>query len=324
MLMCSNIVFLNCIGSYFYSIFSHLEKSNSNNTLLLYLAASHLEYQRINVEKIRCLYGSNPWGYQPIIIKQNNACLNIDDNFFDYIKNKYSVFVNKIINPSELVANGIINSKEENIFYIFKIDEYFLSYSKMFYMNKHNKHYVLIRGAENNQGIEIIDSEQNKICNITHDELYNAFFKNNFDNKVIYQIDCSKYENNFLNKNNIILINNSKNELDYIRLLHKEICKLEKINQDFEYYYKGIRFSIISKVIPFMEMRKLKLDILKYEELKKLATDILIMWKSLGSFMLYKYNKNELSLFSVIKRLEEIYCAELKLKEYVNKMEFIT
>ena len=92
MLKNSEVLFINCIGSYYYSIFQHINNFEWPD-VLLYLARGKLVYKKLDMKEIYKKYSDNPWGYQPIRIEtfRDQEELKIDSEFYKFVSDNCRV-----------------------------------------------------------------------------------------------------------------------------------------------------------------------------------------------------------------------------------------
>ena len=73
MFECPKVLFINCLGSYFYSILQSIGGTIAEKELLCYLSSGALRYEKLNPDEVYEKYKQNPWGYQPIKIKSGRT-----------------------------------------------------------------------------------------------------------------------------------------------------------------------------------------------------------------------------------------------------------
>ncbi|WP_270564202.1 hypothetical protein [Clostridium beijerinckii] len=314
-----SILMLNCLGSYFYSIVRSMSQSESEHSLLYYLSSGALTYEELSLENVRKKYQDNPWGYQPIVIKNTeDTPLLIDDNFFKYLFEKHNIIVETIdMNKNDnLIANLIANTSYGR-FTICNVDEYYIPESPKFYKKQHNKHFLLIKSIDLKKlELEIIDSEKNHTFFITFEDMERAVYQSKYKKKLLYKIDCSSYTDK-VNKREVL--ENFKNNInlnDFVLPLIEDMSNKLTLNE-CDYFYRGYYYTILSKVIPYSQMtyhllKDNKIDF--YDKAEKLTNE----WKMLCNFMLFKMHKNNNSFDSIVKKLNKIREANCELCSYIQ------
>lgn len=312
MLEKSSVLFINCLGSYFYSIFEAINNQNDKNILLYYLSSGSLRFNKISLKHVKEKYGNNSWGYQPIDIKDNqNNRLEINESFFRYIKEKHNITVDEVdLNYGEDLFE-VMKKIDSVHFLICCVDEYYVSTSNEFYMRQHNKHFLLVRNAwvKLNQ-IELIDSEKNKSIFLSYSELEQATYHSAFKQKKCYLVNCQSYENSINPQemlNNFLTYGLSN---DYLIRLIDEIKENKEIIEEGDgYFFEGYYYNIQSKIYPYFSMlNKLLID--NGFGLYKQGNDLRLRWQDLRDFMLFKKVRKKYSIDSVVRKLERILAEE--------------
>lgn len=322
MLEPSKILLLNCIGSYYSSIIASLS-GTSQNLILNFLANGHLAYTKLELEQIYKKFGTNPWGYQPVLILDNtNRELKIDRNFYDYLFSRFQIKTT-IIEPS--VQNFIdiltVYKTHEKTFIICTIDEFYNSHSK-FYKLKHNKHFLLIKEYDSkNEEVTVIDSEKKNPYILPLIELEYSIFNSSYKHKSIHIINCSNFQNRLFQnledaKNNLIINTSEK----YIPLMIENIISFENANDKTKkYIIEGYYYNIISKILPYLNMVRYTISNCRDNNSSEITLNELIgKWTNLNAFILYKLNRSNCDINPFVRKLEQIseidqkFCDEIK------------
>jgi len=299
MLSPSPILFLNCMGSYFYSIFYHISKSGYEHTLLYYLSLGELKYLELSEDEVYNKYANNPWGYQPFtIINAAHESLSVDDIFYEYLSKWHNIQTTVIdLNHCDLFDSLLTDRLLSEKFYICSVDEFFLPQSKH-YAKNHNKHFVLVKSIDYLKScLEIIDSETNVTYILSFDELHNAIYKSVYQNRKMYSVNCTKFQNNLNIR--LVLDNFLKiNQYDFLTgfLCDAHIKLIDK--KDKKYYLQGYYYAILSKALPYMQMIYHLLqdnEIILYQQYGKIVIDL----TDLCRFMRFKIHRND-NLYDVL------------------------
>lgn len=317
MLTNSEVLFLNCVGSYFYCLIYHKSSQKMKNSLLYYLAQGNLCFTELCQQEIQEKYGDNAWGYQPIsIINENNKKVEINNDFLRYIYSEYNIDVEcKDVKLDFDLTKYLFDYQETNKYVVCCVDEFYLPNSIKYFGKKHNKHFLLVKEYDpNKEQIEVIDSEQNKPYKIHSKDITQAIFMSNYARKFIYLIDCSHFRD-FILKENVVtdcLKNKYNIGNQVISCLKKDLSSKMESGKLTNYFYKGYYFTILSKIYPYMRMiSQVLID--TNEHLYSNAMEIANDWKSLSNFMLYKIQKNNYSETSVIKKIDSILVKQEKM-----------
>lgn len=316
------ILMLNCLGSYFYSIVSYVSHQNSENALLYYLSLGKLTFRSLVTEEVISMYGDNPWGYQPVILEDlEQKDLKIDHSFFKYLFKKHNIHVEILDFSSNANLIGQITSLHaKNSFIICNVDEYFVPTSEKFYFKKHNKHFLLIKKIDHlNQSFEVIDSEKNKTINLKFSEMEQAVYQSFYKRKICYHVNCISYKD-IIDRNemlhNYLSLNSS---CEYITQLINDIQDKSFLS-DFHYYYSGYYNTLLSKILPHALMKHHILkehDVIFHDK----AHELVLKWRNLCNFMLFKIQKKEISAEPLIKKLRDISKYELRLQSLLNEIQ---
>lgn len=309
MLECPNVLFLNCLGSYFYSIVKAVGDERAIRELLIYLSTARLSYECLDLKTVYANYKQNPWGYQPIRLKNNeNSNLAINADFFTFLCDRFNIITQVAdINCFNDLLNKLISNYSEGIFTICNIDEYYVSSSHKFFRKKHNKHFLLIDKLYLEQdSIQLIDSEKDKPIRLTCKELIMAITQSAYKKNLLYSVDCSKYQLNTKSRSISwdLLISMYPGRAIYE--LIQEISANKSKDLEMAYYFQGYYYTIMSKIIPYFLM----LNILFQEFDQSLHTEVIELVRSLRNlinFMRFKIFKNQYDLNSILCKLQPIY-----------------
>lgn len=308
MFECTSVLFLNCLGSYLYSIIKTLGGKEALNVFLGYLAKGKLSYENLDLEAIFAKYKNNPWGYQPITIKNfHDGDLTINIDFFDYLYKNFNIVI-QMINASNTnnVLNDIVENCSKGLFCICNVDEYYIPSSLKFYHKKHNKHFLLIDTIDTVQKrIHLIDSERTTPISLSFEELNNSIQKSVYKKMLIYKVDCTNYKLNRQCHEEPLNLLIFKSPIDAIMKLIKEMDVLTDSNPLLEYFFQGYYYTLLSKITPYLMMMNnelRKIDQKYYLESKEIAKDL----KSLVNFMKFKIYKHQYDLHPILKKLQLI------------------
>lgn len=304
MLDTPKILFLSCLGSYFYSIVQENHQGEIN-PLLCYLWGSHLEFHSIDINENRISKGENPWRYQPVVIMNNQKETKIDVHFWNYLKNILNIYVQKIdIASGESILDEIIAAINKGLYCICKVDEYHISHSK-FYMKKRNRHYLLIRDMDIvNEVFTVIDSEITSIYSVQFNELKRAILENDFSSKLVYFVSNKSIRSDEmickLMQEKVISSNRS-----YIIEMKENLNKVT--NDNMEYCFRGYHYNIISKIIPLLESQKSYFMQVGDECYSQQINQLICLWRELNIYILYKIGRKNMDISGLKKRLLDIY-----------------
>lgn len=294
MLKVPDILFVNCIGSYYYTILQHLNEQSKYNELLLYLSEGKLVYQQSDMEENYKKHGEDSWGYQPVkILDSMEKIINIEDSFYDFLEQKLKINVKK----EEIVKNGnieqhLINHLKNNILTIINVDEFYIPTSKKSFNIKHNKHSLLIKEVDvSEKKITMIDSEESQTIDISFENLNRAVSLSAFKHNYMYMVETKNYkkkEYRISSQNDEIL---KKCNGDFIYPMLTDMR--EKMNLDnAAYFFQGYYYNILSKIIPYTSMIHYMLLKNGSDDADKVL-DILREWRVLCNFMQLKIRKKQ-------------------------------
>lgn len=301
-----SVIFLNCLGSYFYSIIELLGGESYIYQLLLYLAKGTLCYKQLDMNMIRKKYQNNPWGYQPVqIINSNGKLVSINDDFLKYIFENLGIstrFTN--VNQKKDLWDILKSVKDKKVFVVCAVDEYYLPTKTFFFQKRHNKHFLLIRSVDYSENIvEVIDSECTEPKRITFIEFEKAILESVYQ-RLLLMVDCTGATDQYLlRRTNVEEFSTYKLSSKYIMGLEEDIIK--NINNHYlhEYFFRGYYYNIISKIIPYLTMLHMSLRYYRPEIIPTMQKHIQA-WDSLGRFMQFKSIKGNFSLEPLIDKLE--------------------
>ena len=171
MLKIPELLFISCLGSYYYSIVQE-SQNDGFNPLLSYFAGSELKYYDKDIREIRNTKGENPWRYQPVEIMKEKETIEIDAKFIEFVSNELSIFTETVKATGEGLINNIISDYQRGFHCICKVDEFHIKHNKMFYQKESNRHYLLVKEIEyEKECFVVIDSETNVIYRVGFNEM---------------------------------------------------------------------------------------------------------------------------------------------------------
>lgn len=298
------ILFLSCLGSYFYSIIQSQQDESLLHSLLDYLQGSQLNFQKLDPKEVQIQKGNNPWRFQPVVIIKDGVEIEINETFFDYLKRECSVVVEKHeMTQDPLLIDRILEDNKNGYYSICKVDEYHIKHNKVFYLKNSNRHYLLIKSIDiTNSTFCVIDSEVNTTYDVSFSELEDAFYNNDFKHKYYFRVNCNEYQPKYNASDyeqrkctfDDSYISSMINDMDHIAEEEKEYC------------YRGYRYNIISKIIPMIEYQKMLLMNSKLSNERERAVKLANAWKDLSIFMSFKILRNNFDFQAVQKKLRII------------------
>jgi hypothetical protein len=304
MISIPSILLSNCVGSYFYSIINHLNREGETNGAMLYFARGNLKYREISIEDVKNKANSNPWGYQPVGIETSQGeILEIDNSFFDYLRENYRLKIDKY-DASKCDFSNFLETVDNNTtFLVCTVDEFYLKKSD-FYGTMHNKHFLLIKEIDyENKMLEVIDSERNFTYSLPFAEMESAVKDSCYKRKTVYFIDGSGYANDLRQKPADDL--ESRLNFGFIDEMIADVKKkYEESESDFKYFYKGYYYNILSKIVPYFYMcaEIFSADTEKYSMFRTIAKE----WKNLSKFMYFMTYRHHEDANTLITKLEQI------------------
>lgn len=320
MLKKPHLLFINCIGSYYYSIFQHL--SNSERTeLLLFLVDGKLEYKTLDEQEVRTSYHENPWGYQPIwIVNKLQNQLKIDERFYRFLNDTFHIRVDK---KNAKIEKDIVNTINENmkngIYSIVNVDEFYVPTSQKCYGRYHNKHSLMVLEIDSDKGIiTLMDSEENHAVEIELKDFKKSVTQSKYENTYLYLINTNKYSPILVDEKLTSEVIIRFCDCQYIdQLLRDMSYKFEDKNA--LYYFRGYYYNILSKVIPYLCMVQY---ILSLSTLGKsdLLEELIYEYRKLCDFMRLKIVKHTISYEFMYKKLSDI---KLKYSNVINELHLL-
>ena len=315
MLKRSPVLFLNCLGSYFYSIVEECSRSDKTSSLIYYLATGSISFRSLSMDDVRQKNGDNPWGYQPVIItNEQGEQLAINNDFFNYLYKEYGIAVCSYDAGAYAdTMQSVMRYANKDVYQILTVDEYYLPQSKRFYLNYHNKHSLLMQDFdEKNEKICVVDSEKIDQYKIGFADLSRAIQESIYKSKRHYVVDCREYHSNVkkeeLHQRYVL----QPKQSDFIDFLLADIS--EKMHTDQQdYFYKGYYYTILSKIVPYNQMLVYLYDGIN-RDLYLNAKRVLNAWKSLYRFMLFSMQKNTQDLQMVINKIHSISKLDIGVK----------
>ena len=304
MISIPSILLINCVGSYLFSIFDHLNKEGEINGTLLFFAYGNLKYREISIEDVKKKANNNPWGYQPVGIETSQGeILEINDSFFEYLKKNYHLKIYKYDASEYDLSNLWEIVDNESTFLICTVDEFYLKKSD-FYGIMHNKHFLLIKEIDyENNLLIVIDSERNFTYSLPFAEMESAIKNSCYKRKTVYCIDGKGYVNDLQPK----IFNDFESKLSY-RFVNEMIADVKKkykeCGSDFGYYYKGYYYNIMSKIVPFYYMcaEIFHSDMERQAVFRAMVKE----WKNLSKYMYFITYRHHEDASALILKLEKI------------------
>lgn len=323
MISVPSVLFLNCIGSYYYSIIQHLSGGEQDNSLLFFLHFGRPVYEKLDLEKIRLKYHDNPWGYQPVVLKeQNDGMITVNQKFYGFLKEKFNLTVDSVImNENIDIIEGLRRNTEEGKFSIVNVDEYFIPSSTKSYRKRHNKHFLLLKSIDyEKKELQMIDSELNHDILVSAEALEQSVYQSTFNHNLFYSVDGSGFVNRVETAEFLKQVVSEVLTCDFIPQMMADMQeKLER--KESKYYYHGYYYNILSKIIPYSHMVYAILkdnNIALYEEERELLKE----WKMLCSFMSFKLLKNSCLYEPVQKKLLHIQNHSGEIKSCLQGLSF--
>lgn len=304
MLKNPEVLFLSCLGSYFYSIIQSQQNDSSLNPLLYYLHGSQLSFTKLDPKEVQMEKGCNPWRFQPVVIMHGTEETEVNEAFFDFLNREYNVVVDKTEMTQEpSLIERILEDNKKGYYSICKVDEYYISHNKVFYMKNRNRHYLLIKSIDfANSTFCVIDSETNTTYDISFSELENAFYNNEFKHKNYYRVNCNEYQPWF--DSSKYAKDNCSFEEPYVSEMIED---MDHILEEYKSYcYQGYRYNIISKIIPMIEYQRLLLADSPISNERERVKQRLAAWNDLSVFMSYKILRKNYDFRAVQKKLRAI------------------
>lgn len=298
------ILFLSCLGSYFYSIIQSQQDDNLLHSLLGYLEGGQLSFKKLDPKEVQIQKGSNPWRFQPIAIMKDGVEIEINETFFDFLKREYSVVVEKNdMTQDPSLIERILEDNRNGFYSICKVDEYHIKHNKVFYLKNRNRHYLLIKSIDiTNSTFCVIDSEINTTYDISFSELENALYNNDFKHKYYFRVNCNEYQPQ-LDPSKYVQ-EKCTFDVSYISEMINDMDNI--LEEDKEYCYRGYRYNIISKIIPMIEYQRMLLMNSKLNDERERAIKLVNAWNDLSIYMSYKILRKKFDFQAVQKKLRVI------------------
>ena len=307
MLKNSEVLFINCIGSYYYSIFQHINNFEWPD-VLLYLARGKLVYKKLDMKEIYKKYSDNPWGYQPIRIEtfRDQEELKIDSEFYKFVSDNCRVKTErKDIKKETDIKSIILNGLQDGKYLIVNVDEFYIPTSKKKYNKYHNKHSVMVLDVNlDDSQMKLIDSEENCPIVISLEAFKNSISHSPYDNMYLYTISTKDYVSYSIKEERLFdAINGFCNSQYLDQILRDMEDNLNRENA--AYYFQGYYYNIMSKIVPYMCMVRYALLITRLCDRNVL--DVLINeYCGLCNLMRLKLYKNSISYDFMRKKFYEI------------------
>lgn len=301
MLKTPELLFISCLGSYYYSIVQE-KQENGVNPLLNYLVGTELKFLGEDIDEIQNIKGDNPWRYQPVEILRGEEKVEIDAKFMDYVTSEFNIIteVHKVCDGRFI--NDVIRDFQQGFCCICKVDEYHIKHSKAFYKKNSNRHYLLIRDIDyEKECFVVIDSETDIIYAVTFKEMEEAVLKNTFRNKLYYRINCDNYT-----WNRRVPVDENLIKVDYLYVSQMIECLKNTPEKNLVYLVKGYRYNIISKIIPYITAQEYYFIEAKKSDISTILHSIIDMWKKVNILISYEIKKNTFDFELIGKRLGQI------------------
>ena len=320
-----NIVFVDCMGSYFMSIYNYFSDQRSQDDLLFILSNCHLDYRPLSIEGLKKT-SVNPWLFQPVKL-YSDTNIELFENgtsslLFNYLLNKFNIESREIQYNSNIDLIDIViknTSKDKKIIII--LDDFYIPHSKKCYQKYHNSHALLVESVFlKDKTIKVVDSEYSQIKTTGTEDLVRAYHAKKglltiveckrFDNTINYKMVFKKYLKNYKDNKYLTLFiddlnSRFKNEKEHIR-----------------YIFEGVNYSILFKILPVVRMRYnllCKLDERqKYLFPIKKTLELIEVWKGLSLFLLRNIITNKLNTDYLLNRLVHIRELENRLIESLH------
>lgn len=324
MLNVPSILFVNCIGSYYYSIMEHLNGDAKYNELLLYLSDGKLIFKSTDMKIIYEKHKNDPWGYQPIsILSSNNQEIKVDENFYDFLEQKLKLKVMKEdVSRDKLLKKRLIFNLENHIFSIVSVDEYYIPTSRKNFEKKHNKHSLLVKNIHpENEQITMIDSEENKVIEISFKSLEKSIMMSEFRHNYLFMVDAENYQNNADVAWNLKTVITNIFDWEFIDYMIVDISK-RQVSDNTQYFFQGYFYNILSKIIPYLSMAYFVAAKGGWD-LSGTVEDILKEWRVLCNFMQIKINKKIYDFEFLKNKLMYIKSKYIGMKDYGVKRGYI-
>ena len=306
MLNVPSILYINCIGSYYYSILENLNNDAKYHELLLYLSQGKLVYEAKDKQDIYAKYKNNPWGYQPISIRDiENKEIRIDRKFYEFLEHSLNVIIKKEdISHEEYIEDRIIHNMRNGFYSIIDVDEFYIPSSKKCFEKSHNKHSLLVKNINaDNKSIEMIDSEENNTVEIQIRDLKRSILMSEFSHNYIYNINTTNYFNDPKRTINNEFEITHFFDADFIDFWIGEIYT--NSSEEMNYYFRGYYYNILSKIIPYVSMLYYMAESQHLDICDKVLS-ILKEWRALCTFMRVKIIKGNCDYEYLIRQLMNI------------------
>lgn len=326
-------MFINCTASYVVSAYNYFCDIKSKNDIFYFLLSCDLRYLPIDIRKAREQFNNNPWGFQLVKVYNSDGIpLFQNTSFLDFLlflEKSFDIKAEVVSNHEDInIIDCIISQFKKRAAVIISIDEYFNPKSERFYNIAHNNHSLLIKKIDYLvEMFEVIDSESSEVYMIDFKDVESATKKSVFNNYHITLL-CEKFTN-YLEEHEKFIDMLLKKKFPELLKDFSEGISYYFFNYPYnvDYIYKGVHFSILFKIIPFIKMRTdfFSKNIFVKEETYsfiKTTNTLLDLWNNLSYIMLRgKYNNNY-SIKLVLKRLEDICNLERKLNELLQEYAF--
>lgn len=291
----SEIAFYDCMGSYYYSIFSLCEKrKNHRNDILLIMTDIQLKYNE-NVQTDIDYLNDNPWFFQPIgLFNQDGTVFRITtEGFFDFFNNEFSITVKKGDYHKNLITLIDKNLKNDKIT-IFHMDQFFIPDSP-YYQKSHQYHFLLASCVDRkNKNLVVINSEYSQKKYLAFKNIEQSMESKYFETKTVFVFDVSNFKNELNNYEYFTRFINIYLKNDFYQGFINDIkSKSNASVTEWKYYAKGYFYNLNFKIIPYYTMVQhiLEFNLSSNDEEINIIKEIIVKLKILMNLFL-KRNLN--------------------------------
>jgi len=245
--------FLNCEGTYY----GYILKNEGIHQALLWNVFNEINTMRCNLEMYDINSHTNPWSFQPLNFTSSNG-KNIGEVIENYLKKEKIIEITNIrIDEINCIESFLRQNIRNGMQIIINVDEYYLSYSNVFFNKHNNKHYLLIDRILDDGLICIIDSESTIKKYITMDEFVmstkSSMYKTMFCKLIDVVYDGTNKQKDY---NSLLIksINGLCNEAWLITLLEKlpsffyNNIEMEAIS----FIFRGLNLNFRFKLVPYI------------------------------------------------------------------------
>lgn len=308
-------LFIDCVGSYFYSVFNYLADQDSKDDLLYFLHSCKLKYEVLDRKVINDKYSNNPWGYQPVKLytETNGELFNMDTyhGFCEFLRESFNISVENAGASSAEILPGIIDDIQNDKLIIVFIDERYIPYSQKYYNKQSNYHGLLIKAVDFEQQLfTVIDTELSGDQTVPFHNMEEAIRNCGTG----YVSVCGK---EFINRFPKKQVGSLQVDKEIFNGLMQDISlNLAEATEDLKgYFYKGYYFSTLFKILPYIKMRHHYLS-----KAGASASPILVqsqklvdLWRNLTLIMLKQIGSSDYSEAIILQCLKQLQEEEMLL-----------